>query len=790
MRKTFYILLLLLFSASLSAETDFYRVMWNADPSTSMVIGWNQISGADAVVYYDTVDHGLNVSAYAYSHDVDRAIYTKGMSNRFARLSDLQPNTAYYFVIVDENSVSQRMWFKTTPNVSTERLSFIAGGDSRNNREQRQNANKLVAKLRPHAVIFGGDYTLYGTSTQWKDWFEDWQLTIAEDGRITPIVAARGNHELSNLDLVNLFDVPHSEVFYKMVFGGDLVSVFTLNSEIAISGTQTNWLDSELSIDQSIFRLAQYHKPVRSHHSSKSEGTNQYTYWVPLFDQYRMDLVVECDSHTSKTTWPVVASDAPDNDEGFIRDDINGTVYTGEGCWGAPLRSADDTKSWTRNSGMYNQFKWIHIDQNKIELRTVLTDNADSVSSVDDSDIFTAPENLEIFTPSTGDVVIITKKNITNCVGSCNDNDPCTVNDVFDADCNCYGTFLDSDNDSVCDEYDVCPGGSDLIDSNGNGIPDACDCSIDFTLEDIIACDGDNIILNGPVGYNSYIWSTGSTTRNIIVNESGTYSLSIVDESGCSGIASLDVVIQTCCDNGLPGDSCDDGNANTINDAYDNNCDCVGSPLFELSFRLLLEGHTISSSLQNNELTSKDLIPTQQPFNNNVWNYYGTESISLIPSNLVDWILIKIYDHDNNVIDSKPALLFTNGDVYSVNFTTRIGFDVNPLDAAKVSVHHRAHLAVIGSINQFSSVIDFTQTGNTIGIQQTTPMYGFETLICGDFDNNGLINNMDYNIWASDNSAVNSYLPQDADGNGIVNNLDYNMWAKNKSKVGQPEIRY
>ena len=130
------------------------------------------------------------------------------MNNHFARLSGLQPNTNYYFVIRDSQGTSQRMYFKTAPDNPNERLSFIAGGDSQNNRTPRQNANKLVAKLKPTAVLFGGDMTDSDTNSQWIEWFEDWQLTKSNDGRMYAIVAARGNHESNNDVIYNLFDVP------------------------------------------------------------------------------------------------------------------------------------------------------------------------------------------------------------------------------------------------------------------------------------------------------------------------------------------------------------------------------------------------------------------------------------------------------------------------------------------------------------------------------------------------------------------------------------------------------
>ena len=40
---------------------------------------------------------------------------------------------------------------------------------------------------------------------------------------------------------------------------------------------------------------------------------------------------------------------------------------------------------------------------------------------------------------------------------ACDDGDACTTNDVYDAACNCAGTYADSDNDGVCDSEDNCP---------------------------------------------------------------------------------------------------------------------------------------------------------------------------------------------------------------------------------------------------------------------------------------------------------------------------------------------
>ncbi len=423
------------------ANNDKYRLILIDNPATAITVGWNQISGSNPVVYYDTTDHGTDYTQYSLSKTVDRSTNFRGMNNSFARLSGLTANTTYYFIIRDSEGSSQRFWFKTAPDDNS-RLFFIAGGDSRNNRTPRQNANKLVAKLKPHAVFFGGDMTDDDTSSEWQDWFDDWQLTTAGDGRMFPVIPARGNHE-SSTSVYNLFDTPDTNSYYATTWGNNLIRTYTLNSEISVLGNQLTWLQNDLGNSSGVtWKMAQYHKPMRPHTSAKSEGNSQYDAWAQLFYDEEVRLVVDCDSHMSKTTWPVRPSAETGHDEGFVVDELKGTVYTGEGCWGAPLRPNNDDKNWTRNSGTFNQFKLIFVDDQKIELRTVNINNESEVTEGSNTDPFTLPANLNVFSPSTGSVVNITKgvSNPCEMMGtSCDDGNAATVNDEEDGFCNCEG---------------------------------------------------------------------------------------------------------------------------------------------------------------------------------------------------------------------------------------------------------------------------------------------------------------------------------------------------------------
>jgi len=448
MKFKFIFLFSLSFSSFLSfGKSDKYRLILLSNPSSTITIAWNQISGTNAKVYFDTLDFGMDFSLYANHREVDKSLSYRGMNNQFVNLSNLLPNTAYYFIIKDSEGTSQRFWFKTAP-ADNSRLSFVAGGDSRNNRTPRQNANLLVSKLKPNAVFFGGDMTDDDTDSEWKNWFDDWQLTTSKDGRMIPIVPTRGNHEGSNT-IYNLFNTPNQNSYYAMTWGKNLIRTYTLNSEISVYGNQKTWLENDLKNSGNlIWKMAQYHKPMRPHTASKSEGNALYDAWAKLFYDNRVRLVVDCDSHLPKTTWPIQPSSEKGNDEGFIINENHGTVYTGEGCWGAPLRPNNDNKTWTRNSGSFNQFKLIFVSQNKIELRTIKVDNAKDVAEVGNENPFDLPDKLDIFSPETGSVVTITNNSVSNpCkpVGTpCDDNNAATIYDEEDGYCNCQG--IDTNN--------------------------------------------------------------------------------------------------------------------------------------------------------------------------------------------------------------------------------------------------------------------------------------------------------------------------------------------------------
>ena len=444
--------LLLLCVSSAQAYTDLYRLVWTEDPATTMTIGWRQGSGTFTEVRYrlkggySAWQSNAVLTQYNYQNLVNGT--DDVLNNSFVNLTGLQPDSDYEFQVCDSNGCTERfMWFRTAPAVEKP-VTFIAGGDSRRetstnfsrNDQARKTGFKLVAKMRPLFVLFSGDFMNNGTFEEWLIWLDEWQLTQSNDGRMYPIVPTHGNHENDVLDMMQqIFNVagPAGNLadgtYSALSFGGEMLRIWTLNTELEPSvgysafesqssaawNAQTAWLTADLaSHDNVTWKLANYHRPLRPHTSGKSEGNLRYSEWSPLFDQHDLDLAIESDSHMVKYTKPVRPSSAGGADEGFIEADVgngeHGTVFIGEGSWGAPKRPIDDDKTWTLISNSFWQFKHITVAPTSLDIRTVRFENYSYPAGVDvavesltqaaqDSNPAVLPMGLDLWQPFEGD---------------------------------------------------------------------------------------------------------------------------------------------------------------------------------------------------------------------------------------------------------------------------------------------------------------------------------------------------------------------------------------------------
>ena len=203
--------------------SDKYRLIWNNDPQTTMTIGWNQKEGEGYLLYGEKENLTKKIKP-------QRQVEYKGMNNQFVRLTNLKPDSRYNFKVCVEKTCSEIMYFITAPS-NNRSFTFISGGDSRTIPRGRIRGNILVSKIRPLFIAHGGDYTHHGSAKEWQRWLDEWQKTKSPDGRLYPLILTHGNHENSDMEMLNkLFDIPNKLNYYKICF--PTLSLYTLNTEL------------------------------------------------------------------------------------------------------------------------------------------------------------------------------------------------------------------------------------------------------------------------------------------------------------------------------------------------------------------------------------------------------------------------------------------------------------------------------------------------------------------------------------------------------------------------------
>lgn len=215
--------------------------------------------------------------------------------------------------------------------------------------------------------------------------------------------------------------------------------------------------------------------------------------------------------------------------------------------------------------------------------------------------------------------------------------------------------------------------------------------------------------------------------------------------------------------------------------------------LKQLIVSIFLEG-PYQSGQMNDNLNSLNLLPLQQPYGSPPWNYNGTESLSTLPANAVDWVLVELRDADspgnagsNTTLPGWPKALLINknGQLADLDGTPK-QFDATAQHGLYIIIRHRNHLDVMSStpLQQSGNTMqyDFTDAlskayGGALGYKEIAS--GIFGMVAGDSDADNAIFASDYNVWAGNFGNVNVYVASDTDMDGQVFASDHNKWALN-----------
>jgi hypothetical protein len=331
------------------------RAVWSKNPGTQAVIVWDgPKADPSAILQYDTQPHAGKTSTYAFNAPISEAgLYqerterkpkkakpdwkptsTPELFYHHVALNNLNPGTVYYLSVKTADGVSREYHFKTAPKDQTP-FKLIYAGDSRTHLDvARQISSQISTMIELDdsiiALLHGGDYAYTTRRDVWKDWLESYALTTTEKGKLLPIIPVIGNHDVQGKSpfFRQAYGYPGGELDYYTCRLTPEISILCLNTEISADGDQRIFLQSELNklkSEKIKWQLAAYHKPA---FPAIKQPSSAKVSWVPLFDEFNLDLVLESDGHCIKRTVPIRNG----------KEDPAGTVYLGEGGYGAPQR--------------------------------------------------------------------------------------------------------------------------------------------------------------------------------------------------------------------------------------------------------------------------------------------------------------------------------------------------------------------------------------------------------------------------------------------------------------------
>ena len=235
------------------------------------------------------------------SHAVRSIVVDDSHVVHVAEATDLEAATAYDYEVSNGQTVSETWTFRTAPleDAASVRIGWLA--DNQEGAERFATHLSHLAPREPDLFFVAGD--MVSDPTRLSEWREFWWgplVDTADFGSQTPVLVARGNHDLHHPYAYAYVQVPGGGVQYSFRYGP--VFVVVLDSQILPNGLpdhvdQERFLAEQLQTEaarSAQFRVVTFHQGPFT--NSSGNGTNGNVgareVWVPLMEAGGVDLVI------------------------------------------------------------------------------------------------------------------------------------------------------------------------------------------------------------------------------------------------------------------------------------------------------------------------------------------------------------------------------------------------------------------------------------------------------------------------------------------------------------------
>lgn len=331
--------ILLLSSVEAAENPDPQRIILNltASPATSMAVTWQterqftnsavQYSVATPWIEYEKQAISLSATVQKYETADGSADYHYSVV-----MKDLSPNTTYIYRVGHDSVWSEWNQFLTAKQ-EPQPFKFIFFGDPQNDDHQPMTrVFQQAYRTAPEAGfwLFTGDLVNAPKDHLWSELFEAMNIFP----RVMPSVMTPGNHDqlrnLVNSQKVSVtapiwqahLTLPENgsaglnETSYFFDYQGVRFVMLNSNEKLA---DQADWLDSLLSHNPNRWTIAAFHHPLYSMGHVRDDHATRDAF-LPIFDKYQVDLVLQGHDHVYSRTFPLRAGKIAAKNQ-------SGTVY-------------------------------------------------------------------------------------------------------------------------------------------------------------------------------------------------------------------------------------------------------------------------------------------------------------------------------------------------------------------------------------------------------------------------------------------------------------------------------
>jgi hypothetical protein len=211
---------------------------------------------------------------------------------------------------------------------------------------------------------------------------------------------------------------------------------------------------------------------------------------------------------------------------------------------------------------------------------------------------------------------------------------------------------------------------------------------------------------------------------------------------------------------------------------------------YDNMIKVFLEG-PYNGLTMNTSLNSQGVIPLTQPYNIGPWTYSGAESVTSIPPDVVDWLLLDLRTgvEASSIIGRRAAFLKSDGSIVDLDGSSAVSFPGVPDGSYYLAIHHRNHLSIMSaaplsfSNGNISTNYDFT-TGQDMayGTNAMIDLGGGYGMYAGDANNSLIITAADVTPIIA-NLNTSGYNDADINMSAIVTAADITKIISNLNKA-------